>query len=97
MRLVRGVVIMENLTVLISYAFGLFLLYLIARLFLVPLRILVRLLYNGIIGGLLLWLVNLVGGFFSVMIPINPITALAAGFLGVPGVILLLLLQYLLL
>ncbi|MGB3960230.1 MAG: pro-sigmaK processing inhibitor BofA family protein [bacterium] len=88
---------MENLTVLISYAFGLLLLYLIARLFLVPLRILVRLLYNGIIGGLLLWLVNLVGSFFGVMIPINPITALAAGFLGVPGVILLLLLQYLLL
>ena len=56
---------MENLTVLISYAFGLFLLYLIARLFFVPLRILVRLLYNGIIGGLLLWLVNLVGSLAS--------------------------------
>lgn len=88
---------MENLTVLISYAFGLFLLYLIARLFFVPLRILMRLLYNGIIGGLLLWLVNLVGSFFGVTIPINPITALAAGFLGVPGVVLLLLLRNLLL
>lgn len=93
----RGVAIVENLTVFLSYAFGLFLLYLIARLFLVPLRILLRLLYNGVIGGLLLWLVNLVGGFFGVMIPINPITALAAGFLGVPGVILLLLLRNLLL
>ncbi|MFY9371357.1 MAG: pro-sigmaK processing inhibitor BofA family protein [bacterium] len=88
---------MENLTVLISYAFGLLLLYLIARLFFVPLRILMRLLYNGIIGGLLLWLVNLVGSFFGVTIPINPITALAAGFLGVPGVVLLLLLRNLLL
>ena len=76
---------MENLTVFLSYAFGLLLLYLIARLFFVPLRILMRLLYNGIIGGLLLWLVNLVGSFFGVTIPINPITALAAGFLGVPG------------
>ncbi|NLJ34306.1 MAG: pro-sigmaK processing inhibitor BofA [Firmicutes bacterium] len=87
---------MENLTVIVAYAFGLFLLYLIARLLLVPVRILVRLLYNGIIGGVLLWLVNLVGGLFSLMIPINPITALTAGFLGVPGIILLLLLQYLL-
>ncbi|NLP17496.1 MAG: pro-sigmaK processing inhibitor BofA [Firmicutes bacterium] len=87
---------MENLTVIIAYGFGLFLLYLIARLLLVPVRILVRLLYNGVIGGVLLWLVNLVGGFFSIMIPINPITALTAGFLGVPGIVLLLLLQYLL-
>jgi inhibitor of the pro-sigma K processing machinery len=88
---------MENLTVFLSYAFGLLLLYLIARLFFVPLRILMRLLYNGIIGGLLLWLVNLVGSFFGVTIPINPLTALAAGFLGVPGVVLLLLLRNLLL
>ncbi|MGB4232286.1 MAG: pro-sigmaK processing inhibitor BofA family protein [bacterium] len=88
---------MENLTVFLSYAFGLLLLCLIARLFFVPLRILMRLLYNGIIGGLLLWLVNLVGSFFGVTIPINPITALAAGFLGVPGVVLLLLLRNLLL
>lgn len=87
---------MENITVIIAYAFGLFLLYLIARLLLVPVRILVRLLYNGLIGGVLLWLVNLVGGLFSIMIPINPITALTAGFLGVPGIVLLILLQYLL-
>lgn len=87
---------MENLTVIFAYAFGLFLLYLIARLLLIPVRLLVRLLYNGVIGGVLLWLVNLVGGLFSIMIPINPITALTAGFLGVPGIVLLLLLQSLL-
>ena len=75
---------MENLTVLISYAFGLFSVPHCPPV-LVPLRILMRLLYNGIIGGLLLWLVNLVGSFFGVMIPINPITALAAGFWAFPG------------
>ncbi|MGI6575878.1 MAG: pro-sigmaK processing inhibitor BofA family protein [bacterium] len=86
---------MDNITILIAYGFGLLLLYLLARLLLFPLRIIIRLLYNGIIGGVLLWLVNLVGGFFSIFIPINPITALAAGFLGVPGVVLLLLLRHL--
>jgi inhibitor of the pro-sigma K processing machinery len=86
---------MDNITILIAYGFGLLLLYLLARLLLFPLRIIIRLLYNGIIGGVLLWLVNLVGGFFSIFIPINPITALAVGFLGVPGVVLLLLLRHL--
>jgi inhibitor of the pro-sigma K processing machinery len=85
----------DNITVLIAYGFGLLLLYLLARLLLVPVKIMVRLLYNGLIGGVLLWLVNLAGSFFGLIIPINPITALAAGFLGIPGVILLLLLRQL--
>ena len=84
-----------NINILIAYAFGLFLLYLIARLLLVPLKILLRLLYNGLVGGVVLWVVNLVGGYFGLFIPINPITALVAGFLGVPGVVLLVLLQFL--
>jgi len=84
-----------NINIIIAYAFGLFLLYLIARLLLVPLKILLKLVYNGLIGGAILFLVNLVGGYFGLYIPINPITALVAGFLGVPGVILLVLLQFL--
>lgn len=84
-----------NINIIIAYAFGLFLLYLIARLLLVPLKILLKLIYNGLIGGVILFLVNLVGGCFGLYIPINPITALVAGFLGVPGVVLLVLLQFL--
>ena len=61
-----------------------------------PLKFILRLLYNGIIGGLMLWVLNLVGGFFNVGVAINPITALIAGFLGIPGVLLLLVLQYIL-
>jgi inhibitor of the pro-sigma K processing machinery len=45
---------------------------------------------------LMLWVLNLVGGFFNVGVAINPITALIAGFLGIPGVLLLLVLQYIL-
>ncbi|MGI6603696.1 MAG: pro-sigmaK processing inhibitor BofA [Firmicutes bacterium] len=84
-----------NINIIIAYAFGLFLLYLVARLLLVPIKIVLRLLYNGLIGGVILYLVNLVGGFFGLFIAINPITALIAGFLGVPGVVLLILLRYL--
>jgi inhibitor of the pro-sigma K processing machinery len=42
----------------------------------------------------LLWLANLLGRHFGITVPINPITALIAGFLGVPGVVLVLALQY---
>ena len=52
-----------------------------------------KLLWNGICGVILLWLFNLVGGIFGVTIPIHFISALVAGFFGVPGVIVMLLMQ----
>lgn len=77
-----------------AYAFGLFLLYIVAYILYVPLKMIVRLIYNAIIGGLLLWLVNLVGGVFGLSVAINPVTALTVGFLGIPGVVLIIALKY---
>jgi len=84
--------------VVVAYAFGVFLLYLIARVLVLPLRILLRLLYNALVGALLLAFVNFVGGYvLGIYLPINPVTALVAGFLGIPGIVLLVALQHLLL
>nr|WP_092074475.1 pro-sigmaK processing inhibitor BofA family protein [Dendrosporobacter quercicolus]NSL49645.1 pro-sigmaK processing inhibitor BofA family protein [Dendrosporobacter quercicolus DSM 1736]SDM96881.1 inhibitor of the pro-sigma K processing machinery [Dendrosporobacter quercicolus] len=80
-----------ELNVVFAYAFGIILIYLIGRMFLMPLKLVFRLIYNGIIGGIMLWIVNLIGGYFDFNIGINAITALIAGFLGIPGVILLIL------
>jgi len=94
----RGVIMALGIQydVIIAYALGLILLYIIGWLLLVPLKMILKFIYNGIIGGIMLWVLNLVGGVFGVTVTINPITALIAGFLGIPGVILILLLQYLL-
>ncbi len=81
---------------IIAYALGLILLYLAGWLLLVPLKLLLRFLLNGIIGGVSLWLLNLVGGFIGITVAINPITALTVGFLGIPGLILILVLQFIL-
>jgi inhibitor of the pro-sigma K processing machinery len=39
-----------------------------------------------VLGCFLVLAVNWVGGWFHYHIPLNPVTALVAGFLGVPGV-----------
>lgn len=83
-----------ELNIILAYAFGLILLYIAGYILLVPIKIIIKLVYNAIIGGILLFLLNLVGGFFNIGIAVNPITALIAGFLGVPGVILMLVVQY---
>lgn len=85
-----------ELGVILAYAAGLVLLYFVGWILIIPIRYLVKLIINGIIGGILLFLVNLLGGFIGLYIAINPLTAIIAGFLGVPGVILLIVLQYIL-
>ena len=85
-----------ELNIILAYAFGLILLYILGYILLVPIKLVIRLVYNGIIGGLMLLIINLIGGFFDMNIAINPITALVAGFLGIPGVIMMLIIQYVL-
>ena len=47
-------------------------------------------------GFLCLWLLNSVSGFTGLYFPVNSITAVITGFLGLPGIGLLAALQYLL-
>ncbi|SDY99311.1 inhibitor of the pro-sigma K processing machinery [Proteiniborus ethanoligenes] len=85
-----------EISVILAYAGGLILLYFLGWLLIIPIKYLLKLIINGITGGILLLLVNLLGGFVGISVAINPVTALIAGFLGVPGVILLIVLQYIL-
>ncbi|GAA0079126.1 pro-sigmaK processing inhibitor BofA family protein [Clostridium sp. CTA-5] len=68
---------------------GIVLLFLIVKLLKWPLKVIL----NGILGVVILYVVNLVGVNFNFTLPINPITALIAGFLGIPGVIALAIIQ----
>ena len=68
--------------------------YIIGVLLVLPIKIVVKLVINGIVGAIALFVINIFGGFIGLTIGINPITALIAGFLGIPGIILLLLVQY---
>ena len=60
-----------------------------------PIRWIFKLLINAAFGFVLLFLVNFFGHPVGIYISVNFISAVVAGFLGVPGVILLVLLQFL--
>ncbi len=68
--------------------------YIIGMLLVLPIRIIIKFIVNGLIGAFLLFIINIFGNIVGISVAINPITALVAGFLGIPGVVLLLLLQY---
>ena len=52
-----------------------------------------KLIGNSILGGLLLFVINLIGQMFSFHIGLNVLTAILVGLLGIPGAILLVILK----
>ncbi|MDP2859849.1 MAG: pro-sigmaK processing inhibitor BofA family protein [Bacillota bacterium] len=77
----------------LAYAFGLLLIYVLIRLLFTPMRYALFVLYHAVVGGLILFCINIPGAFVGIHLPLNPISAICAGYLGVPGVILLFALQ----
>ena len=86
----------DSMQVLFAVAFLVFLVYLVCRILLKPLKLALKLVVNSMFGLLLLWGFNFIGAFLSIVIPINLVTILIAGFLGIPGLILLIIMQFLL-
>ena len=81
---------------IVSFAAGLLLICLTGYLLLAPMKLLWRLLAGGILGAIALMLVNLVGSAFGFSVAVNPFTAMAVGFLGLPGAALVIALNFLL-
>ncbi|NLY86754.1 MAG: pro-sigmaK processing inhibitor BofA [Tissierellia bacterium] len=82
-----------GMSTIFYYIIGLFLLYLVGLILVWPIKKIIKLIVNGILGGITLFLFNYIGKYFGLSIAINPLNAIIVGFLGVPGVILLLVLQ----
>ena len=58
-----------------------------------PIRLIFKLLINTAVGFLILFLVNLIGGYFGFSLEMNLINALITGIFGIPGVIVLIIIK----
>ena len=65
------------------------------RLLLLPMKFIFKLLIHSACGFLCLWMLNSIAGFTGIFFPINAVTVLTAGILGLPGVGILALLAVL--
>ena len=83
---------MENIvTLLIITTLSIVLIRLLA----LPLRLLAKLVIHSGCGFLCLWLLNTVSAFTGVYLPVNAATVFIAGFLGLPGIGVIALLEIL--
>lgn len=62
---------------------------LLVRLLLVPMKFAFKLCIHSGCGFVCLWLLNAVTPFTGILFPINAVTVLTAGFLGLPGIALM--------
>lgn len=79
---------MENI---IWFIVGIVVLLIVVRIFSWPIKILIRLLVNGVLGYILLNILNYFGQSINIIVPITGVSSLIAGIFGIPGVIFLII------
>ena len=83
---------LETNTIITFFA-CIIILFIVGRIFIVPLKKILKLVINSILGGLLIYIINLIGVAFSFHIGLNIGTSIFVGVLGVPGAIFLIILK----
>lgn len=62
---------------------------LLVRAMLLPMKLMAKVGIHSLFGFACLWLLNLTAPFTGVALPVNGVTVLLAGFLGLPGIALM--------
>jgi len=70
------------------------LIFALLRIIALPIRWFWKLSINSACGFLCLWLLNSVAAFTGIHFPVNAVTVIIAGFLGLPGIGTLALVQF---
>ena len=83
---------MNNSNIIVFLA-CLIVIFIIGKIFFVPIKKITHLIINSLLGGLVIYVINIIGASFNFHIGLNIFTSIFVGFLGIPGVILISLIQ----
>ncbi len=82
-------------TNLITYLACICFLFIFGRVFIVPIKKILKLIINSILGGIVIFLINLIGSTFGFHIGLNFFTSVLIGLLGLPGAVCLVIVKLL--
>ena len=82
-------------TNLITYLACICFLFIFGKVFIIPIRKVLKLVLNSILGGITIFLINLIGGTFGFHIGLNIFTSILVGLLGLPGAVCLVIVRLL--
>ena len=78
---------------IITFLVCIIILFIIGKIFILPLKKILKLVLNSVFGGVLIYVINLVGAAFQFHIGLNIGTSIFVGILGVPGAVFLIILK----
>lgn len=84
---------MDNLVIAAYVAIGIVLLWIIIKVFAKPIKWIFKLLLNALLGFVFLFIFNYLGAFIGIKLTVGWVSAIVTGVLGIPGIILLLLIE----
>lgn len=84
---------MAVIIIVFALAVGISLLGLLLKILKKPLKLIWKLFIHAIMGFVFLFIFNFLAGFVDLSIPVTWLNAIITGVMGIPGVILLLILQ----
>ena len=79
---------------IIAYIACIFFLFIFGKIFIIPIKTILKLIFNSLLGGIIIYIINLIGTTFNFHIGLNIITAIFVGILGIPGAIILIILKF---
>lgn len=82
-------------TNLITYLACICFLFIFGKMFIIPIKKVLKLVLNSILGGITIFLINLIGGTFGFHIGLNIFTSILVGLLGLPGAVCLVIVRLL--
>lgn len=82
-------------TNLIIYLACICFLFIFGKVFIVPIKKILKLVINSILGGVTIFLINLIGRIWGFHIGLNIFTSILVGLLGLPGAVCLVIVKLL--
>ena len=89
----KGQVVMLDFNNIITYIACVLFLFIFGKIFIVPIKTILKLVINSVLGGLVIFVINLVGSFLEFHIGLNFITSIFIGILGIPGAIVIVIIK----
>lgn len=80
---------------IITYLACICFIFIFGRIFIVPIKKILKLVLNSILGGVVIFIINLIGANFGFHIGLNFLTSILIGLLGLPGVVCLIIIKLL--
>lgn len=85
-----------DFNIIITFLTCIIVLFIFGKIFIMPLKSILKLIFNSILGGVCIYVINLIGANFGFHIGLNILTSMLVGILGIPGAILLIILKIIL-